>query len=136
MINSATDLRIFVAETSGIPVEFIGEIRNPSSLNLSDIPKAIVMVFARWSPVPILCLKKMKSVLPQRIGDAKAKFLVIDNDNLSPADMRSLFGKTLSAMSGAAETFVVVSGKIRAESSGCPENYQDVLEELCTKLME
>src|SRR5262245_31815749 len=124
MINSQTDLRSFVAESLGIPVALVEEIPNPSLLDLSEISKGLVMVFARWSPFPLLCLKRMKDIVPDVLRAAHAKMLVIDNDKLNEKDMRRLFGTTLS---GAAETFVIVDGEIRGESIGCPENYQVVL---------
>lgn len=131
MINSRTDLRLLVAETVGIPIALVEEIPNPSSLNLSEISKGLVMVFARWSPFPLLCLRRMKGIVPPVLIETHTKLLVIDNDKLSANDMRRLFGATLS---GAAETFAIVDGQIRGESIGCPENYEAVLKELSEKL--
>src|SRR5205823_159504 len=109
MINSQTDLRSFAAATSGIPIDLIEEIPNPSNLNLSEISKGIVMVFARWSPFPLLCLTRMKDSVPQLLRAADAKLMLIDNDNLSDREMHRLFGKSLS---GAAETYLIVDGNI------------------------
>ena len=132
MITSNTNLRALAAGTAAIPIDLVEEIQNPSLLILSAISRGLLMVFARWCPFPLSCLGRMRTSIPQLLGAVDAKLLLIDNDKLTPTDMRRLFGRILT---GGTETFAIVDGEIRGESVGCPENYEKVLKDLCQSLL-
>src|SRR5436305_338240 len=101
MINSKTNLKDFVAETGGLPSESVEEVQNPAAFELSNIQRGLILVFARWSPIPLLCLQRMRDIVPNKLVQAKAKLYVIDNDKLNPREMERLFGRVLH---GGAET--------------------------------
>src|SRR5207247_8098973 len=133
MINSKTNLKEFVTETGGLRSECVEEIENPAAFELSNIQRGLILVFARWSPFPMLCLQRMRDIVPNRLAQAKAKLYIIDNDKLDPREMERLFGKVLH---GGAETFAVVGGRVRAESTGCPKDYEAVILKLCDVLSQ
>jgi len=131
-MDSQTNLTLLITENGGFPPELVEEVAHPEEFNLDQVHRALIMVFARWSPFPVLCIQKMKGAIPPILQRAGAKFLVIDNDKLARADMARLFAMP---QRGGAETFAVLDGKILGQLIGCPDGYQGLIKALAQTLI-
>jgi hypothetical protein len=75
------------------------------------VKKGVVFVFAEWSGVSPLMLRKYSDLLTTKVS-TDVKLHVLNHDSLSPADMERIFSKPLH---GYAETYFVLDGRIVAE---------------------
>ncbi len=132
-MNHRKDLTELVVDTGGFPAELVEEVETPASFDLTRIHRGLAMVLARWSPFPLLCLRRMKGLVPPRIAAAGAKLYLFDNDKLPADAMQRLFG---SQLHGGAETFAIVGGGIRGELKGCPPGYEEAVVRLCSLLSD
>src|ERR1051326_4539318 len=95
-------LTALAMEVGAFPAHLVVEVEDPIRLDLADIGKGLLLVFARWSPFPTRCLERMRGFVPKMLTDAGAKLYIVDNDKLSATAMQRLFGTTLHR---AGETF-------------------------------
>ncbi len=104
-----------------LPPENIVLWDNAKDFRFENINRGIVIVFAEWSGVAPLILRKYCCWLTNKVP-SEIKLHELNHDSLSPSDMERIFSKPLH---GNAETYFVKDGNIIAEIAR-PDNDAEV----------
>ena len=113
-------IKDLVVREGKLPPERVEELENISNARLIEMDRTLLLVFARWSPFPILCLRQLAEFLSDLILADNINVVVVDEDVLRPEQMQTLFGEILHS---GADSFWIKNGQIHDHLRGCPEDY-------------
>ena len=107
------DIRPIVQKNTELSFDRLRLIQSLADLQLPDIRRAVVFVFAAWSGPAVIALRKITRLLSALDLDS-VDVIILDNDCMTGDEMIRLFGRVFH---GAGETMWVRDGRVFAELS-------------------
>lgn len=119
----AHDIRPALEEYTKLPFNRLRVISSLADLQLNDLRRAVIFVFAAWSGPAVVAFKRFTRIL-SALDLGSLDVVILDIDCMSFDDVIRLFGHGLH---GVGETFWVRDGQICAELSACREDSEPLL---------
>lgn len=118
------NIRPMVQKNTELPFDRLRVIQSLAELQLPDIRRAVVFIFAAWSGPAVIALRRLTRLLSTLDLDS-LEVIIVDNDCMTGDEMIRLFGHVFH---GAGETMWVRNGRVFAELSAfLPESEPLVL---------
>ena len=105
-----------VQKNTELPFQRLRVVQSLSDFQLTGIHRGIIIIFAAWSPLAIMSVRRVTRILA-RLDAGSLEIVVLDNDCMSGADMTQLFGHVFH---GHGECLWIRDGRVVAELSAAP----------------
>jgi hypothetical protein len=129
------NIRPMVEKNSVLPMERLRVLSSFEEVRLGEIRRGVVFVFAPWSGVAVLALRRFTQVMAA-LDTRSLDLVVLDIDCLTSETATQLFGSSGFQAGGYGETIWVRDGTVVAREFAAPDANEPLLRRHTQELLD